>query len=160
MTVILFYVIVDVIAIYFKKMPRKTKEVKRKQQWMQSLNKKRKPEINIRTENEATVPPPITPDATVNDKNSEIELTSCTRIHMSTFKRELNALTKPATREYAVRVKDSGNRIVHWDSLCSLITSNLVCKVCGGDIKLSDHTTGIATEINLSCKCCDMKKKI
>ena len=160
MIVILFYDIVNIITIYFIKMPRKTNDAKRKHQWMVSLNKKRQKGINIRTENEATMPPPITPDATINEKRNEIGLTGCNKnTHVSTFQRELNALRKPATREYAVRMKDSGNRIVHWDSLCSMISENLVCKVCGGDIKLSDHTTGIATEINLSCKCCDMKKK-
>lgn len=80
------------------------------------------------------------------------------RTHTPGLQRELSALTS-TTRIYHSRSRDSGNRIVHWDSLCSMIGSNVVCRDCGGDVKLTEATTGIATQIKLTCKSCAMMKK-
>jgi hypothetical protein len=33
-----------------------------------------------------------------------------------------------------------------------MIGSNIVCRDCGGDVKLTEATTGIATQIKLICK--------
>ena len=67
------------------------------------------------------------------------------------LKRELHVLNS-GTREQSYVHKDSGNRIIHWDSLKSLIQTNLVCRKCGSDIVLKEYTVGIATKVELTCK--------
>ena len=53
---------------------------------------------------------------------------------------------------------DSGNRLVHWDSTKQLITENCACKICGGNLRLSEQTVGVATEVILRCIDCRNKK--
>ena len=50
------------------------------------------------------------------------------------------------------RKKESGNRILHWNSLASLVTENLVCRICGSEVKFTEKTVGVATEVSLCCK--------
>ena len=52
--------------------------------------------------------------------------------------------------EHATK-KDSGNRIVHWDSLENLICCNTKCARCGCEVCLKESTIGIATSIRLTC---------
>ena len=76
----------------------------------------------------------------------------------TTFCRELKGLSeKDQKRNYVPR--DSGNRIIHWNSMKSLICGNAVCKKCFGDLNLTETTVGIATEVTLHCKQCESKKK-
>jgi len=66
---------------------------------------------------------------------------------------ELKALTMGERRKklYAPNPKDTGNRVVHWDSLKKLVGDNTSCKSCGSEIKLTETTVGIATEVQLVC---------
>ena len=93
-----------------------------------------------------------------NDDNNS-RLTSGRRKHTSTLTRELSALESPTARIRDSRITDSGNRIVNWDSLRSMITSNISCNVCGGDVELAESTAGVATDVTLTCKCCDLRAK-
>ena len=70
---------------------------------------------------------------------------------LTCLKRELEQLNCEK-KERRCEMHDSGNRIVHWDSLKSILTSNLVCKQCGHDICVTENTIGIATEVQLGCK--------
>ena len=48
--------------------------------------------------------------------------------------------------------KDSGNRLLHWDSLKNLICSNVHCSRCGSEVNLHENTIGIATQVGLTCR--------
>ena len=74
------------------------------------------------------------------------------------MQRELKNLHAVA-RERTYLSNDSGNRLVHWNSLRDLICQNTKCKCCGGDIDLCESTVGIATAIQLKCKSCDLNKR-
>ena len=74
----------------------------------------------------------------------------------STLKRELLGLMENP-KEKANILTDCGNRIIHWSSLCDLVTKNTNCKLCGGDVVLTETTIGIATQVKLSCKKCDLR---
>jgi len=100
--------------------------------------------VSKRKSIEELTPPPVSPDVTINQYDSE-------RRNVTTMSREMMSLemterVKPSER------KDSGNRIIHWDSLHSLVSSNLGCKKCGADVSLTETTVGIATQIKLTCK--------
>ncbi len=53
---------------------------------------------------------------------------------------------------YHYSAKDSGNRIIHWDSLSNIIRFNTKCAKCGAAVSLKESTTGIATTVKLTCK--------
>ena len=57
--------------------------------------------------------------------------------------------------------KDSGNRLLHWDSLKNLICSNVQCSRCGLEVNLHENTIGIATQVGLTCtnKLCNLKEE-
>ncbi len=55
-------------------------------------------------------------------------------------------------REYTYHAKDSGNRLINWDSLNNMIRCNTKCARCGADVMLHEKTTGIATSVHLTCK--------
>ena len=98
---------------------------------------------------------PVLPHGVTNKESKDdddIELTGVKRTHHTSLQREIRSLNTTTAKVRDSRARDSGNRIIHWDSLKTIIDYNLCCKVCGGDICLADTTTGIATEINLSCK--------
>ena len=78
----------------------------------------------------------------------------------TTMQWELKGLSMNERQKQTYVPKDSGNRVVHWDSLQRLVCENTKCKSCGHDVKLSETTVGIATQIQLVCKNvnCDLKK--
>ena len=70
------------------------------------------------------------------------------------IKREVESLHKGARdwkQYHSTTSKDNGNRILHWDSLRNLITSNTKRKYCGTDVSLKELTTGLATQVILTC---------
>ena len=79
--------------------------------------------------------------------NENVALTVQRRNHKSTMK---SLEGKPREIDYAP--VDSGNRIIHFDSLRELIKSNVVCEFCGCEMRLAGDKVGIATQIVLSCK--------
>ena len=64
---------------------------------------------------------------------------------------EIKGLKPNKGREREYSTKDSGNRLVHWDSLRSLLCSNLCCNKCGASVKLCKRTVGIATQVEVIC---------
>lgn len=66
--------------------------------------------------------------------------------------REVASLEASARVYPSTRNNDSGNRIIHWDSHCSIISSNVVCRNCGSYVLLSETTVGIATQVKLTCQ--------
>ena len=100
-------------------------------------------------------PPPVSPDSPIKkQQNENSKLTK----KDTTMNREMLSLAK---RKETIRhpEKDSGNRLVHWDSLKELLCTNLVCKKCGADVHVSEITIGIATQVSVACKGrhCNMK---
>ena len=62
---------------------------------------------------------------------------------------------KPISREWTdyYSVKDSGNQLINWHSLNTLMRCNMNCARCGGDVMLQEKmTTGIATSVYVTCK--------
>ena len=71
------------------------------------------------------------------------------------LKRELRGLLDelpPCKSKVSDTKKDSVNRIIHWDSMKSLICTNAVYRSCQGDLLLEEKTVGLATKVVLSCK--------
>ena len=56
----------------------------------------------------------------------------------------------------------SGNRLVHLNSLVSIIEENTVCKTCGSDVQLLEDTVGISTSLQIQCTCesCSSRKNV
>ena len=84
-------------------------------------------------------------------KNNVPVLTGVTKANNLT--REMNKLhneTRDRSNEYLK--KCSGNRLIHWDSLKSLICTSTVCNQCGSSVYIDGLTTGIATQIKLTCQ--------
>ena len=84
-------------------------------------------------------------------KNNVPVLTGVTKANNLT--REMNKLhneTRDRSNEYLK--KCSGNRLIHWDSLKSLICTSTVCNQCGSSVYIDELTTGIATQIKLTCQ--------
>ena len=77
------------------------------------------------------------------------------------MRRELKDLFKKDTNRKYMPSCDSGNHIVHWDSVKNLISENCICKFCGSELDLMETTVGIATEVHLVCKKvkCSLNKK-
>ena len=92
----------------------------------------------------------VSPD--VEDKNDNDGLTRQPTGKRSTLRRELCGLITQNKSDERYQAKDNGNRLIHWDSLSSLISSNVCCKSCGSEVYLTESTTGIATEVKLKCK--------
>ena len=67
--------------------------------------------------------------------------------------REIRSLCRHARdwKQYHTS-KYNENRIIHWDSLKNMMMSNTVCRCCGSDVSLMERTTGISTQIILTCK--------
>ena len=65
----------------------------------------------------------------------------------ASVRKELTALSmgERPKRLYAPKPKDTGNRVVHWESLKKLVCDNTSCKSCGSAINLTETTVGIAT---------------
>jgi hypothetical protein len=62
--------------------------------------------------------------------------------------------TPPEKRGAYRKLPDNRHVIIHWSALSNLIKHNMVCSGCGNPIiKFNRRTVGIATEIDLSCKC-------
>ena len=134
-------------------------------QRMNAVNSKRRKKKEEDTQNDPTSPDviadnqnQITSPNAISDKNGNTNdsVEGLTGI-ATTMSRELSSLNKRSSRLYSNN--DSGNRIIHWDSLQSLISSNLVCKKCFSDISITETTVGIATEVTLTCKSCDLNEK-
>ena len=71
------------------------------------------------------------------------------------LKREIKNLhtsTQDDSSKMKTLRKDSGNRLVHWDSLKSMIETNTRCCHCGNKLVLSELTIGIATKLSLTCQ--------
>ena len=143
-------------------MPRPSKKKLKRQMHASYLRSQKKRNNNILTDDTPGNEPSALPlDVTIDERkeNESFRLTSEKRKHHSTLQREINALNTTAVQVRDSRARDSGNRIIHWDSLKSIIDNNLCCKFCGDNVCLSNSSTGIATEVQISCKSCDMKKK-
>ena len=86
--------------------------------------------------------------------------TSTTNKHSSTLKREIRGLleTQLPERKYPKVGQDLGNRLIHWQSLQTLLHDNCQCKRCHGSVKLSECTVGISTEVILRCNNCDLEE--
>ena len=82
----------------------------------------------------------VSPDADRVEENA-------TKKKLSREVKSLNMNIKD--REFSK--KDSGNRIIHWDSMKSLVCSNLCCNRCGSGVKLNEKTVGIATQVGIVC---------
>lgn len=124
---------------------------------MGSRNKKQK--INttaMRSSTTLTVSPELDNTNDVDGKKNvtnDVALTNGTKPKKNNLIREINELhkdTRDRSNEYLK--KCSGNRLVHWDSLKSLISTYTVCKVCGSSVYIDELTTGIATQIKLTCQ--------
>jgi len=58
-------------------------------------------------------------------------------------------------------VDEFSSRLVHFDSLKSIVESMAICRLCGSNLVLLEKTVGIATKVKLSCenKKCDCTKE-
>ena len=84
-------------------------------------------------------------------KNNVPVLTGVTKANNLT--QEMNKLhneTRDHSNEYLK--KCAGNRLIHWDSLKRLICTSTVCNQCGSSVYIDELTTGIATQIKLTCQ--------
>ena len=90
----------------------------------------------------ALPPTESTPVSPENDNQSN---------RTNALSREVASLHASA-RVYPSINNDSGNRLIHWDSLRSIVSSNVVCRHCGSDMLLSETTVGIATQVKLTCQ--------
>jgi len=134
------------------------------------LNKKRKRaqlmggrNTKIMVDDDSTAPL-VQPDDTNLDENNNLKIDKLTNKsnQRTLMAKELLGLTNVRRKRPQHTCKDSGNRIVHWDSLKSLISSNMVCKMCGSDVNIGEKTVGIATQVVATCKNrhCGLLKKI
>ena len=78
----------------------------------------------------------------------------------STLVKELRMLDGCVQERELPSSMETGNRLVHWDSTKKLISENCVCRFCGGSVRLSETTVGVATELILKCSDCKRKKTI
>ena len=134
--------------------PSKKKERLKKQAETMRAIKKRK-----RIEDQSLTITTISPDSTtVTDKNKEqekkINLPPTTK--KKTFNKELRSLSLGPKGQKKIDTRvlppcDSGNRILHWDSLEELVESNTKCARCDSPISLKESTVGIATSVKLTC---------
>ena len=97
---------------------------------------------------------PLPPNTNLNDeeKNDGTQELTSTPANRTSIARELQRLNNDVREQPNNSSKDSGNRIVHWDSLKSLVSSNAVCKLCGSEIAMSEKTIGVATQVSLCCR--------
>ena len=87
---------------------------------------------------------PVLPQGVTNKESKDdddIELTGVKRRHNSSLQREIRSLITTTAKVRDSRARDSGNRIIHWDSLKTIIDYNLCCKVFGGDNKDKDYVS-------------------
>ena len=95
--------------------------------------------------------------------HDKLTVTYDKRKRRSTLMKELRVLQDPGTDDECINASfsrlhnDNGNRIIHWDSLKSLVCTNVKCKHCDGEVTLTECTTGIATVVNLTCNNCKIK---
>ena len=109
--------------------------------------------------------------ATSNEKNIKVidnhSRTIDDKVNTKCLQREIASLKKEFCDQRSLydsssySRKDSGNRIIHWDSLKSLVESNARCFECGRNLILTEATTGLATEVLLTCQNsgCKLKHK-
>jgi len=103
-----------------------------------------------------TVSPELDDTKDVDEKKivtNDVTLTNVMKSKKNNLIREINELhkdTRDRSNEYVK--KCSGNRLIHWDSLKSLISTYTVCKVCGSSVYIDELTTDIATQIKLTCQ--------
>ena len=103
-------------------------------------------------------------DVIVNPVNISPEVASCTKPenNKTSMRRELKGLKVFERKKEIKNVPvddDTGNRLLHWQSLKKIVCENTSCKFCGGDIDLVDETVGIVSEIFLSCRSCKNNKR-
>ena len=122
---------------------------------MGSRNKKQNIETTISSSTLTVISPEIDDTNVVdnkrNVKNNIPVLTGGTKANNLT--REMNKLhneTRDRSNEYLKEC--TGNRLIHWDSLKSLIRTSTVCHQCGSSVYIDELTTGIATQIKLTCQ--------
>ena len=98
----------------------------------------------------------VSPDSAItsaNDNESVIENDQLTvKVKRQKLQNEIRKLQLTSRERPDYKAKDSGNRLINWDSLNTLIRCNTNCARCGGDVVLREITTGIATSVYLTCK--------
>ena len=101
-----------------------------------------------------STPSPSTVYSTVSTISTDdiVGKKGCKKSTMSKELRMLDGSVKE--REQKGTGTDSGNRLVHWDSMEKMISDNCVCKSCGGGLRLFESTVGVATEVALKCLDC------
>ena len=121
---------------------------KKKLEQASRLNAAKKRRINSLEMTDGPTPLPVSPDSTMKEQKGNSTLTNK---NSSTMQKELSLLNKKE-RQYPCLPQDSGNRLVHWDSLKEMFSDNLVCRHCGSDVYINETTVGIATQVGLICK--------
>ena len=119
---------------------------------MGRMNKKNSNINNVVTQ-VLTVSPDLVDKTNINNKN-DLNTLPLTNEIKKTNKccREAEKLNKgPRERNDYIK-RDSGNRIIHWDSLQDMICTNSVCRQCGSNVYLDEFTTGLATQVRLTCQ--------
>ena len=112
----------------------------------------------LKIKNNSTEALTVSPESLsgTNEKNEEKKKNEkILRTDAPTMVREIRSLQKGDWDWHKMYIKekqDNGNRILHWDSLQTLITTNTVCKCCGTDVSFKELTTGISTQVILTCK--------
>ena len=134
-------------------MPLK-KGLEKKRKWAQLMGSKNARKNCV--DDHIAVPTPVQPnhpnEVNENEKEEDNELTNDASKRRAPLTRELLGLTNATRTRAPYARQDSGNRIIHWDSLKSLISCNTVCKVCGSDVNIGETTIGIATQVVMTCK--------
>ena len=120
-------------------------------------NKKRKMSEPIY--NPLTISPDESPSLTTNNKKDICDNLPLTNNNNKNnlLQREINNLLNNDVPEYPSKKKtttpkDSGNRLLHWDSLKSTIENSTRCYKCGKNVVLTELTIGIATQVTLTCQ--------
>ena len=93
------------------------------------------------------------PDSVITNVNeiSEIEKDKLTKNRNNNKLHKLQ-LQFRVYNNHHYSLKDSGNQIIHWDSLSDSIRFKTKCAQYGAAVSLHELTTGIATTDHLTCK--------
>ena len=109
--------------------------------------------INNEVTQVLTVSPDLVDKTNIDNKNDLNTLPLTNEINKTNkLCREIEGLHKGPREQNNYTKRDSGNRIIHWDSLQSIICTNTICSQCGSNVYLNELTTGIATQVKLTCQ--------
>ena len=101
----------------------------------------------------------VTKNDTKSKRSGNLSLTEIEldRKHAKKDLQTLQLAPRVYKKDNTYNQNDSGNRLIHWDSLESMIQSNTKCTHCGSTVCLKENTIGIATSVQLTCtnrRCC------